>query len=289
MAIENRRKYQAEEIFENVADSIVSIRTTKGSGSGVLIDSRGIVATNKHVVEKNKYVLIGFKDKTYIKGKVLRSYLDTDLAFIRADLSSLPMNSSLLLAFSSATKTLKFQRSDPRVGESIFAIGHPLGLDYTLTKGIISATKRIIDSQEYLQIDASINPGNSGGGLYNAYGELIGINTMGYAETQGINFAIPISLIREKYEDLLSDVKQGYTHYCTVCGFSSKTEKYCENCGSRLDSDENSDEFDEIIKSLNKIADDGKEKYTLRSVKCGVCGTEAPQNATYCNGCGSKL
>lgn len=289
MNLQNRNKYQAEELFEAVADSIVSIRTNEGSGSGVLINSNGILATNKHVVERNNWVLIGFKNKHYVKGRVLRSYRDADLAFVQADISKLPKNSSLLFAFTNGNKGLKIRDGNPRVGEQVFAIGHPLGLDYTLTTGIVSAAERIINNQEYIQIDASINPGNSGGGLYNSYGELVGINTMGYAETQGLNFAIPVCLIKSKYDQLIEDTQRGHKSYCHVCGFLSKGGKYCEDCGTTIKSDSSSDELDKLIAELSRKNTAQKEDYSLNIVKCQVCGIKVSVSEKYCNGCGSKL
>lgn len=289
MPIRNNRKYKPEDLFEIVADAIVSVRTQESSGSGVLIDAQGVLATNKHIIGNSKKVAVGFKNKSYILGTVIRSYLDTDLAFIKIDISNLSIATSLPFAFYRDKKKLAVKHYTVKVGEPVFAIGHPLGLEYTFTQGIISAVQRMIDDQEYLQIDVSINPGNSGGGLYNAYGDLIGINTMGYAETEGLNFAIPATLIKAKYDEFLNDMSNGEHYYCSVCGFSSKDSQYCENCGASLELEETNEEINQIIYMLNKDNGQVSEKCLMSLVKCQICGVENPLAEKYCSKCGSEL
>ena len=278
-ATNTRKEYKSEELFEEVADLVVSVRTPDSSGSGVLFGSGDIIATNKHVIENQKKVVIGTKRQQHTLGKVLRSYPDIDLAFVQIELSK---------ATEATTRQIRQKKksrvhSKPiRVGEHVFAIGHPLGLEYTFTQGIVSAVRRLIDEQEYLQIDASINPGNSGGGLFNKYGELIGINTMGYANTQGLNFAIPTGIVQQKYDEMLTELRSGALNYCAVCGFTSKDSKYCENCGSLLDSEQSIDELDAIISACNN----NSSKEILR---CNSCGTEACDTDKYCTSCGSEI
>jgi serine protease Do len=279
------KQYQPQDLFEIVADTVVSVETKDGSGSGVVINKNGIAVTNRHVVDTNAKALVGLKNGDKFIGKVIRSYLDIDLAFIKFDLAKSSLVTSSLV-FSGKDFNPCCQRK-LKVGEPVYAIGHPMGLDYTLTQGIVSSIERTIDAAKFIQIDVSINPGNSGGALYTAYGELAGINTMGYANSEHLNFAIPIDEVVKRYSAWLEEEAQGLTHYCSICGFSSKSEKYCENCGASLDRD-SSDEDDFLSQS-----DLGEDlKMSMKSEKkviCKACGASASASLKYCSNCGSTL
>jgi serine protease Do len=159
---------------------------TRSLGSGFIIDPKGYVVTNNHVVEgadKIKVILVGGKEyKATVKGRDPK----TDLALIQivkppADLPFLKMGDSDAI----------------QVGDWVLAVGNPFGLGHTVTQGIISAKGRVIGAGPYdnfLQTDASINPGNSGGPLLNLKGEVIGINTAILATGQGIGFATPSNI-----------------------------------------------------------------------------------------------
>jgi serine protease Do len=161
---------------------------TRSLGSGFIIDPKGYVVTNNHVVEgaeKIKVILVGGKEyRATIKGRDPK----TDLALIQI------VNPPPNLPF------LKFGDSDAiQVGDWVLAVGNPFGLGHTVTQGIISAKGRVIGAGPYdnfLQTDASINPGNSGGPLLNLNGEVIGINTAILASGQGIGFATPSNIAR---------------------------------------------------------------------------------------------
>ncbi len=162
----------------------------RGTGSGFIISNDGKIITNAHVVEGADKVTVTLKDGRTIDGKVLGSDPLTDVAVVQVETSNLP--------------TVKLGNSDSlQVGEWAIAIGNPLGLDNTVTTGIISAKERN-SSQigasdklvDFLQTDAAINPGNSGGPLLNARGEVIGVNTAIIQNAQGLGFAIPIKTAR---------------------------------------------------------------------------------------------
>ena len=279
------KQYQPQDLFEVVADTVISIRTKDGSGSGVVIHKSGIAVTNRHVVETNSKALVGLRNGDKFIGRVIRSYSDIDLAFIKFDLAKSSLLSSSLI-FSSKDFNPCCQRN-LKVGESVFAIGHPMGLDYTLTQGIISSIERTINAAKFIQIDVSINPGNSGGALYTAYGELAGINTMGYVNSEHLNFAIPINEVVKRYSTWLEEEVKGSTHYCTVCGFTSIDKKYCENCGTSLTKD--SSEEDDFL-SKSDLAEDLKMSVKSDTlVTCKACGTSASASLKYCSSCGSTL
>ena len=163
----------------------------RGQGSGFIVDKNGVIMTNAHVVDKADRVTVTLKDGRVFDGKVQGVDEVTDLAVIKINGKDLPVAS--------------LGNSDEvDVGDWAIAVGNPLGLDNTVTLGIVSTLKRssaqvgIPDKRlEFIQTDAAINPGNSGGPLLNAQGEVIGINTAIRADAMGIGFAIPINKAKE--------------------------------------------------------------------------------------------
>jgi S1-C subfamily serine protease len=159
----------------------------RGQGSGFVIDQNGMILTNAHVVDRADKVTVTLKDGRILEGKVSGIDEVTDMAVIKVDGKNLP--------------TVALGDSDQvQVGDWAIAVGNPLGLDNTVTLGIVSTLKRssaqvgIPNKRlDFIQTDAAINPGNSGGPLVNARGEVIGINTAIRADAMGIGFAIPIN------------------------------------------------------------------------------------------------
>ncbi|MBL1209826.1 HhoA/HhoB/HtrA family serine endopeptidase [Geminocystis sp. GBBB08] len=175
-------------------------RRVTGLGSGFIIDSQGIILTNAHVVSGADKVTVTLKDGRIFEGVVKGTDQITDLAVVKINSQgqNLPVAS---LGDSSKIK----------VGDWAIAVGNPVGLDNTVTLGIISTLHRssseigISDKRiDFLQTDAAINPGNSGGPLLNAQGEVIGINTAIRADAMGIGFAIPINKAKELQAMLIS-------------------------------------------------------------------------------------
>lgn len=169
----------------------------RGTGSGVIYDKAGYIATNNHVVEGASEIIVSLPDGRTVKGKVLGADAVTDLAVVKIDADNLTV----------AT----FGDSDTlQVGEPAIAIGNPLGLEFrgSVTAGVISALNRSIEVGErkfnLIQTDAAINPGNSGGALVNADGEVVGINSAKVAVSgvEGIGFAIPINTAKPILQEL---------------------------------------------------------------------------------------
>jgi serine protease Do/serine protease DegQ len=157
-------------------------------GSGFIIDKKGDVLTNFHVVKGADEITVRLSSKKEYRGKVVGTDSKTDLAVVRFQ-----PDSELTVATLGNSDALK-------VGEWAIAIGNPFGLDQTVTVGVISATGRsdvgITAYENFIQTDASINPGNSGGPLLNLRGEVVGINTAIVAAGQGIGFAIPVNMVK---------------------------------------------------------------------------------------------
>lgn len=171
------------------------------SGSGSIIDRRGYVLTNQHVVEDAVKVFVTLSDESRIEGRVIGTDPENDLAVIEFD----PADRSLTVIPMGESESLQ-------VGQKVLAIGNPFGLDRTLTTGIISGLGRPLRArndlviQNMIQTDASINPGNSGGPLLDSRGRMIGINTMIYSPSGGsvgIGFAVPVDTARRVVPDLL--------------------------------------------------------------------------------------
>ena len=169
----------------------------EGQGSGFIVDQTGTILTNAHVVEQADRVTVTLKDGRSVEGKVLGADAVTDLAVVKINL---------------AEKTIApLGDSDQvHVGDWAIAVGNPLGLDNTVTLGIVSTLNRssalagIPDKRlDFIQTDAAINPGNSGGPLLNEQGEVIGINTAIRANAMGIGFAIPINKAKEIMPQLM--------------------------------------------------------------------------------------
>lgn len=174
-------------------------QTIEGSGSGFIINSAGQILTNAHVVDGADTVTVTLKDGRTFDGKVLGEDRVTDVAVIKIGANNLP--------------TIALGNSETlQPGEAVIAIGNPLGLNNTVTSGILSATGRsgsdigASDKRvDYIQTDAAINPGNSGGPLLNAEGQVIGMNTAILRGAQGLGFAIPINTAQRIAQQLIAN------------------------------------------------------------------------------------
>lgn len=171
---------------------------TRGNGSGVIIRADGFILTNNHVVQKADKIQVTLPDGRKLKGEVVGRDGFTDLALVKVDAKNLPV--------------AKFGKSDKvKPGDWAIAIGNPMGLDHSVTFGIISALGRSLNevgpNVELIQTDAAINPGNSGGPLLNIEGEIIGLNTAMKGNAQNIGFAIPIDIAANVVEQLLENGK----------------------------------------------------------------------------------
>jgi putative serine protease PepD len=202
-------------IYDRVAGGVASVRTNAGSGTGFVIDANGTLVTNDHVVGADKEVEVRFEDHgDLLPAKVVGTDPSSDLAVLK--LVSKP---------SSALTVLPLADSDRvRVGDDAIAIGYPLGLDRTATRGIISGLGREIQApngfqiDKVIQTDAPINPGNSGGPLLDARGSVIGVNSQiatagaSSAGNVGIGFAVPSNTVRQVVPILLrgGKVKRPY-------------------------------------------------------------------------------
>ncbi|MGI9036880.1 MAG: S1C family serine protease [Pyrinomonadaceae bacterium] len=202
------------EVYRSLSPGVAFVSTTsysqdfwgdveegKGTGSGSVIDARGYILTNNHVVEDAQKLTVSFGGDKVYPAKVVGRDADTDLAVIKID----PPAGGLTV--------VPFGDSDSlSVGQKVLAIGNPFGLDRTMTTGIISGLQRPIRARNNrviegaIQTDASINPGNSGGPLLDKYGKMIGINSQILAPaggSVGVGFAIPVSIAKRVVPQLI--------------------------------------------------------------------------------------
>ncbi|MDR0662740.1 MAG: trypsin-like peptidase domain-containing protein [Spirochaetaceae bacterium] len=222
--------YSADEreniaVYEQLNEAVVNITTEiqaynwflepvpqdGTSGSGTIIDTRGIVLTNNHVIEKAIKVFINLADGTQIEGSVKGTDPENDLAVVEfkpppgIDLKTIPFGDS----------------SNLKVGQKVLAIGNPFAFERTLTVGIVSGLGRPIQTsqrniiRDMIQTDASINPGNSGGPLLDAQGRMIGVTTMIYSPSGGsvgIGFAVPVNTAKRVVAELIEygKVRRGW-------------------------------------------------------------------------------
>lgn len=204
-------------LFQNAAPSVCYITTTNrsynfwtgdysevpsGNGSGFIWDNRGHIVTNYHVIQNSSSAQVTLSDQSTYQAMVVGTAPEKDLAVLRIDaprgsLQPIPVGAS----------------GNLKVGQSVFAIGNPFGLDQTLTTGIVSALGREIKSvagipiRNVIQTDAAINPGNSGGPLLNSSGQLIGVNTAIYSPSgasAGIGFSIPVDVVNWVVPELIA-------------------------------------------------------------------------------------
>jgi serine protease Do len=199
-------------LFDQVSASVVSIgaisinpydidrRIERVSGSGVIIEASGLILTNSHVVFGRQVISVTLDDGTNLPAKLIGADPIFDIALIKIPA---PTTGTLPVAILGNSSRLA-------VGVEVYAIGNPLGLDQTLTRGIVSAVNRMVPgaawslAEPMIQTDASINPGNSGGALLDPCGQVIGITTAILPGAQNIGFAVPVDLIKDVIPALLS-------------------------------------------------------------------------------------
>jgi serine protease Do len=186
-------KTTIEQNVTRFGEAVVMVNTPSGGGSGFLINPDGYLITNYHVIARETLIRTtvfhrtenGFEQKRYSKVKIIAMNPYADLALLKIEDADRPFQHVFL-----------GDMSRVNVGETVFAIGNPLGLSRTVSQGIVSTTNRDFEGQLYIQTTADINPGNSGGPLFNLAGEVIGVTSMGYLFYGGLNFAIPANTVK---------------------------------------------------------------------------------------------
>jgi len=192
-------KMTIERCVDTYGEAVVKVSSPAGMGSGFFINEDGFVITNYHVIEKETKIEVtmfekaadGFEKKAFKKVKIVAINPFVDLALLKVE----------GLGESNVTFAYLGDMDRAKVGEQVFAIGNPLGLERTVTDGVISTRNRAFEGLVYVQTNADINPGNSGGPLFNLAGEVIGVTNMGYIFFGGLGFAIPVNYVKHFIEN----------------------------------------------------------------------------------------
>jgi serine protease Do len=215
-----------QQIIELYRPSIIQIATQTSTGTGFYVKEFNLIVTNEHVVGKNAEVTIAGRQFEKRLARVWYTDKKHDLAFLE------PPEDVLI------PEVKLGDYNELHDGEVVVAIGHPFGLNYTATQGVISKVDRVRDGVKYIQIDAAINPGNSGGPLVNKQGEIIGINSFIIRGGDNLGFALPVSYLREALEMYQSHRGSPSTR-CHSCNYLILPEnidstKYCPFCGTEV-------------------------------------------------------
>ncbi|MHC4497751.1 MAG: S1C family serine protease [Planctomycetota bacterium] len=193
------KKTTIEKCVEAFSEAVVKVSSPAGMGSGFFLNEQGYLITNYHVIERETKIEVtvfqkakdGFEKKKFKKVKIEAINPFVDLALLRVE----------DLGDTKVTFAHLGDISRIEVGEKVFAIGNPLGLERTVTDGVISTKNRAFEGLVYIQTNADINPGNSGGPLFNLAGEVIGVTNMGYIFFGGLGFAIPVNYVKHFLEN----------------------------------------------------------------------------------------
>jgi serine protease Do len=186
--------HNVQDLVKQIGEAVVQVRTPGGLGSGFFINPDGYLITNFHVIEGETEISVevyhqhnGQLDReTYKQVKIIAINKFHDLALLKIEDKNAPRFKSVTLGSSDVLS----------VGDAVFAIGSPMGLERTVTSGILSTKTRQIEGELYLQTTAQINPGNSGGPLFNLAGEVVGVTNMKITFGEGLGFAIPVELVK---------------------------------------------------------------------------------------------
>lgn len=212
-------------IIDLYKEVVIQIATPFAVGTGFYLKKYNLIVTNEHVVRNNRFVVVeGIGIDRFLSPVV---YLDSsyDLAFVKG-----PKNNNLPEIFLGDSHLVE-------AGNVVLAVGHPFGLKFTATQGIVSSTLHKQEDINFIQHDAAINPGNSGGPLVNINAEVIGVNTFILRDGQSIGFALPSNILRICIEEFLKHGDSLATR-CSTCKNlvfeKNNQEKYCPNCGSEI-------------------------------------------------------
>ncbi len=215
----------SQEIIDLLKNAVVQIATQTGTGTGFYLQNHNLIVTNHHVVKDQRKVSIKGNNFEKFISNVLFMDEKYDLAFL-----SPPENATFpnipLADYSRVTD-----------GDTVIAIGHPYGLKYTATQGVVSKSDRVQNGVKYIQIDAAINPGNSGGPLVNHLGEIVGVNTFIIRGGDNLGFALPsdqLDIALQQYSPLRGEFAIRCGSCSTLNTASSVDGKYCFNCGASV-------------------------------------------------------
>jgi serine protease Do len=238
-----------QETIEHFQNAVVQIATKTGTGTGFYLPAYDLIVTNNHVIRDMRQATI--KGRTFDKQLSQVVFTDEryDLAFLMPP-KNVPPFPDLRLG----------EYSEVKDGDEVIAIGHPYGLNYTATQGVVSRVDRVQQGIRYIQIDAAINPGNSGGPLVNEEGEVVGVNTFIIKGGDNLGFALPASYLKDALDQYLPMRGQTVIR-CPSCSTLVTPEtlengKYCPNCGTKIEFPRQVDAEDSPVTGIAKTVED---------------------------------
>lgn len=220
---------------EILKNAVFKINTSGGSGSGFYIKNKDLFITNYHVIEGNKQVAIEDQNQDRYLAQVVFVNPDADIAFLKSDFKP--------------TQAIPFDNLNTvNNQDKLWVLGFPFGMPYTITEGIVSNPKQLLNGKNYIQTDAAVNPGNSGGPVVNSEGVLVGVTTAKFNEADNVGFAIPATIVMEELNSYEDKGMQSFALKCESCSNLMYIKAdYCEVCGANI----NDKIFDEV--PLNKF------------------------------------
>lgn len=272
-----------KDLIEKYQNAIIQIATQSATGTGFYVKEFDLIVTNEHVIDDNPEVTIAGKIFQKTISRVWYTDRKHDLAFLEA-----PKEIVLPEVKLGTYESMKD-------GDRVMAIGHPYGLNYTVTQGVISKVDRIRDGLKFIQIDAAINPGNSGGPLVNQDGEVIGVNSFIIRGGDNLGFALPVNYLREALQLYLPNKGQPSTR-CHSCGYlvtptNIDSQKYCPSCGTEVKLPEIPEKetesvgvaktIEEILKALGKdvkLAREGQNNWSVKEGSAKIKISYNPEN-----------
>jgi serine protease Do len=272
-----------QQIIESYQPAIIQIATQTATGTGFYVKEFDLIVTNDHVVGDNPEVTIAGKLFSKTLSRVWYTDRKHDLAFLET-----PREIILPEVKLGNYESMKD-------GDAVVAIGHPYGLNYTATQGVISKVDRIRDGLKFIQIDAAINPGNSGGPLVNDDGEVIGVNSFIIRGGDNLGFALPVNYLLEALRLYLPNKGQPSTR-CPSCNYlvtpaNIDSQKYCPSCGSEvklpilpekeIEPVGVAKTVEEVLKELGKdvkLAREGQNVWSVKEGSAKIKITYNPEN-----------
>jgi serine protease Do len=211
--------------YNELKKAVFKINTAQGSGSGFLLADYEWVITNYHVIEGCREVALEDFDQNRIRAEVVYVNPEVDLALLstvkRLPLTGIPLQDKI---------------EGVEVRDRVSVLGFPFGMPFTVTEGIVSNSKQLVEGQHFIQTDAAVNPGNSGGPVITESGQFVGIATSKFVNADNVGFAIPAHAVLEELEHFAEHKAMGFAVKCNSCKhLVTEAIDFCPNCGADVD------------------------------------------------------
>jgi len=214
-------RYQGQEISQ----AVLKVNTASGSGSSFFVPEFNVAVTNYHVVGNNREVALEDLNQNRYLARVINANPISDLAILQV-VDPLPELPPLSLAEVDSLSNR----------DQVYVMGYPFGMPFTITEGIVSSTRQLLEGRYYIQTDAAVNPGNSGGPVLNTKGQVVGVTTAKFTHADNVGFAIPIDTLLAELEGMTENPGLDFAIRCPSCRYLMfKQASYCPNCGNEME------------------------------------------------------